>query len=243
VTGQERPCRHPRLKRREDSPWKRVNLWKGLGYWYDAEAVREASTGNSKCPKRPSSGEKTVANEAEPGVKPSRFDAAVPYRPETRNLRSVWEIPTAPFPDAHFATFPPKLVEPCIRAGCAGQVCAECGAPWVRVVEREKRPRGDCLGRKDVGGFDHGQAGSAYMETVSVQTLGFRATCSCDASTVPGLVLDPFAGSGTTGLVALAEGCRFLGFELSPEYATMARRRCAKAEREYQPALFADVTP
>jgi len=37
---------------------------------------------------------------------------------ETRNRRSVWTIPTAPYPAAHFATFPPKLIEPCILAGC-----------------------------------------------------------------------------------------------------------------------------
>ena len=34
-----------------------------------------------------------------------------------RNKRSVWTIPTTPTPEAHFATFPPKLVEPCILAG------------------------------------------------------------------------------------------------------------------------------
>jgi len=36
----------------------------------------------------------------------------------TRNKRSVWTVPTAPYPDAHFATYPPKLIEPCILAGC-----------------------------------------------------------------------------------------------------------------------------
>ena len=53
------------------------------------------------------------------------------------NLRNVWTIPTHSFPDAHFATFPPALVEPCIRAGTSERgVCAQCGAPWVREVER-----------------------------------------------------------------------------------------------------------
>lgn len=37
---------------------------------------------------------------------------------ETRNKRSVWSVATAPFSEAHFATFPPALVEPCIKAGC-----------------------------------------------------------------------------------------------------------------------------
>ena len=53
------------------------------------------------------------------------------------NLRNVWRIPTAPYKDAHFATFPPAIVEPCIRAGTSKHgVCSECGAPWRRVVEQ-----------------------------------------------------------------------------------------------------------
>jgi DNA modification methylase len=46
-----------------------------------------------------------------------------------------------------------------------------------------------------------------------------------------GLVLDPFAGAGTTGLAALAEGRRFIGIELHPGYAAIARRRLAAAVR------------
>lgn len=53
----------------------------------------------------------------------------------------------------------------------------------------------------------------------------------------PSASLDPFCGSGTTGIVAVREGRRFLGLELNPEYAEMARRRIGKA----QPPLFADV--
>jgi DNA modification methylase len=51
-----------------------------------------------------------------------------------RNLRSVWTIPTESFIGAHFATFPRRLVEPCIRAGTSGRgACPACGAPWVRI--------------------------------------------------------------------------------------------------------------
>jgi hypothetical protein len=56
-----------------------------------------------------------------------------------RNLRSVWTVATQPYPGAHFATFPPKLIEPAIKAGTSERgVCPECGAPWERVVERER---------------------------------------------------------------------------------------------------------
>jgi site-specific DNA-methyltransferase (cytosine-N4-specific) len=46
------------------------------------------------------------------------FDAAMAIMPEKRNRRSVWEVTTQPFSEAHFATFPPQLIEPCILAGC-----------------------------------------------------------------------------------------------------------------------------
>lgn len=80
---------------------------------------------------------------------------------ETRNKRSVWTVATRPFKEAHFATFPPALVEPCILAG----------------------------------------------------------------SKPGGIILDPFAGAGTTGVVAKQHNRHFVGFELNPEYAAMAERR------------------
>ena len=83
--------------------------------------------------------------------------------PGGRNLRTVWAINTKPCPDAHFATFPEALVEPCIRLG----------------------------------------------------------------SRVGDLVLDPFAGAGTTGMSAVRHGRRFLGVELNPTYADIAERRIA----------------
>lgn len=78
-----------------------------------------------------------------------------------RNKRSVWSVNTKPFKEAHFATYPPELIEPCIIAGC---------------------PEG-------------------------------------------GTVLDPFFGSGTTGIVAERLGRKWIGCELSEEYAEIARRR------------------
>ena len=54
------------------------------------------------------------------------------------NLRNVWTIATHSFSEAHFATFPPRLVEPCIKAGTSERgVCKQCGGPWVREVEKE----------------------------------------------------------------------------------------------------------
>ena len=72
---------------------------------------------------------------------------------ETRNRRSVWTVPTKPYPEAHFATFPPKLIEPCVLAGCplggtvldpfmgsgtTAQVAQELGREWVGIELNEE---------------------------------------------------------------------------------------------------------
>jgi DNA modification methylase len=89
-----------------------------------------------------------------------RSSLGIPAK-ETRNKRDVWTVATQPFKEAHFATFPPKLIEPCVLAG----------------------------------------------------------------SPIGGVVLDPFAGSGTTGVVALRHQRDFIGIELNADYIAMANRR------------------
>lgn len=89
------------------------------------------------------------------------YDHSAVRGPNDRNVRTVWNINTQPYKDAHFATFPASLVEPCVAL----------------------------------------------------------ATSAGD------LVLDPFLGSGTTGLTALTLGRRFVGIELNPEYVAIAERR------------------
>lgn len=90
-----------------------------------------------------------------------RYDPAAVRGPNGRNIRTVWDIHTRPYPEAHFATFPPALVEPCIKLG----------------------------------------------------------------SSAGELILDPFIGSGTTGLVALKLNRRFVGIELNPSYLQIAEDR------------------
>ena len=137
-------------------------------------------------------------------------------------------------PEAHFATFPPKLVEPCILAGTSAKgCCPKCGQAWVRVVEKVVNPTGS--GRSHIAGGDK-TAGVGWEGTprasLDVTTLGWRPGCDCHKdyrviqnvrgakpdAIVPCLVLDPFAGSGTTGEVAMRLGRRFLGIEINPGY-------------------------
>ncbi len=97
-------------------------LAKSERYYYDAEAVREESTGGTKGAaasfKREASkrGVTICPNSPTPTHRADRED--VRYEGNARNRRTVWTIATRPYADAHFAVFPPALVEPCIKAGC-----------------------------------------------------------------------------------------------------------------------------
>jgi len=166
-----------------------------------------------------------------------------------RNIRTVWQIATQPYPDAHFATYPPKLVEPCIKAGTSERgCCMECGAPWTRVIERKGGPpnnrfrdglAGNCKTAHATGTVAGAALSRLYKEHgyPTITTIGWRPTCKHDTEPTPCTVLDPFLGSGTTLLVADALGRDSIGIELNPEYAEMARKRLAS--RSYP--LFPDM--
>ena len=149
------------------------------------------------------------------------------------NKRDVWHIATQGFKDAHFATFPVALVEPCVLAGTSAHgVCAECGAPWERVTKQTFRSQedvslakgekgsGDQKPMDDTNGWDGAPRG-----TTATTTLGWEPTCDHDAEVVPATVLDPFCGSGTTGVAALRHERGFIGIELNPDYIELARER------------------
>lgn len=204
-------------------------LAKAASYYYDAEAVKEAAA-YGYC----DGGFRGGAAYKNQGSAPSNSEptgetcSVTPGDGGTRNRRSVWELATEPFPEAHFATFPTKLVEPCILAGTSERgCCARCGAPWEREMERS----GGTIGKG--GWHDHeadesaGQSQSPRLnaDDYQVHTIGWNPTCDCGSDTVPATVLDPFAGSGTTGLVALRLGRKFIGIELNESYADMATRR------------------
>lgn len=199
-------------------------LTKSARYFYDHVAIREAAEYGYR--EQPADTWNRVGN-AQKQPRSVR-GATRGANPEVgRNKRSVWTISTQPYPEAHFAVFPTKLVEPCILAGTSKTgACAECGAPWKRVVDvtavplRRRRFSGDTLDEA------HGPDGrSGQRKRLSTQTTGWRPTCPCDADTLPCLVLDPFCGAGTVGVVALRHGRRFVGIDLNPSYVEMAKNR------------------
>lgn len=215
-------------------------LTKCAKYFYDIEAVKEPSTGQTGQAVNFARATKED-NIPDQQVKQHRTERKPTKDTDKRNLRSVWVINPKGYSGAHFATFPPALVEPMIMAGTSEHgVCPECGAPWMRIVKRvpaysKKCPKTDTLyqaqggnGPKRTGTI--GMSGSGRVEG-STCTLGWRPTCKCNAGdSVPATVLDPFWGVGTVSLVAEQLGCNSIGIELNPEYVRMGLERLANAE-------------
>lgn len=214
-------------------------LTKSARYFYDAEAIKEPASdntherrarvaeGHKSLPDRRRNGIRKLAEHGS-GVKSNaNFDEAMRGARLTRNKRSVWEIGTEAFPEAHFATFPTKLVEPCILAGTSERgCCAKCGAPTARVTA-PTAAYARHLGRGVHDHEDDAQRGMRYDTVVNAEytTVGWKPGCECGAETKPCVVLDPFGGAFTTALVAERLGRDSIAIELNPEYVRMGKRR------------------
>lgn len=210
-------------------------LTKNARYFYDAEASKESVTGTAN-DRGHGVNPKAKANDR--GSRQNASFAAATSGPvmSTGNLRNVWRINTAPYPEAHFATYPPKIVEQCLKAGTSEKgCCPECGMPWVRVVERSGGTIGKSWhGHGDDIGLGAGQDGPDRVKamtdgTYAVRTTGWRPGCGHTWGPIPCRVLDPFGGSGTTGMVAAQMGLDYTLIELNPEYAQLARDRTGAA--------------
>jgi hypothetical protein len=97
------------------------------------------------------------------------------------------------------------LPQRCIAAGTSERgCCPKCGAPWERILDR-----------------------STNLD--QPKTIDWRSTCEHEAEPVPCIVLDPFAGAGTTGLVAARMNRESIGIDLNGSYIEMAERRISEA--------------
>jgi DNA modification methylase len=160
-------------------------------------------------------------------------------RPNTdgRNKRCVWKITTKPFKEAHFAVYPEDLVSPMIEAGCPEFICKKCGKAREVILEKQlnikQSDRVKCKMKKKAGQKIQ-EVNTAPTENLVEQykKVGY-SDCGCNAGWKNGIVLDPFAGSGTTGLVARKLLRNFIGFEINPTYCAMANKRInSYSERE-----------
>ncbi len=144
---------------------------------------------------------------------------------------SVWTVPTEPLrvPDhlpQHFAAFPSEWPKRIILGWSPSGVCVECGEGRRPVTERL------ASGRSRVGtaGLDPSWQAinrAEWSEGVTRTIVGESCACPTpDAPTRPAVVLDPFAGTGTTVAVANALGRHGIGLDLSADYLKLARWRC-----------------
>jgi hypothetical protein len=193
-------------------------------YFYDQTAIMEPAVGV------------TNARTSKADGKPRKWAgyAQVDTRGvSVRNSRDVWTLPYGKFPGAHTATFPPALPERCIRASTSERgACVNCGAPWRRVATRTATT----ARAKEVTKFGKGRMRSARLGTTTSSistptTIGWEPTCGCGIrEAAPCLVLDPFAGSGTTLAVAKQLRRDYVGIELNErEYGPIIEKRLREA--------------
>jgi len=231
--------------------WRRYNLWDGHDYFYDQEAIREENSPNLPWGAQSKSKLASERNDVDTiRATMSRDERIKAFSSSGRNKRSVWTMNTKPYTEAHFATFPPELPETCIKAGTSQKgCCPKCGAPWERIVEKKRPDDWEDSGpttekEKGIRAMSEGiYGGNQKSRSISdifgratkskINTLGWQPTCECnETDTIPCTVLDPFAGSGTTGMVAKKLGRSAILVELNPIYIDMVGIRTGIGVRE-----------
>jgi len=206
-------------------------LAKSPNYFCDMEAVREEKKDPADDVRRITKAKEYKQNPQDKYIsRVKQWMLREQNEPCGRNLRDVWCIGTQAYPDAHYATFPEKLVEPCIKVGTSEKgCCPKCGAPWARIMDsnyvRRNRPNEitrPCPERRP--------SGNAVAGVCSI-TLGWLPTCDCgQGEAVPCTVLDPFMGSGTVAAVAARLGRNYIGIDINEEYIQQhANKRIAAA--------------
>jgi len=151
------------------------------------------------------------------------------FRPNLngRNKRTVWSITTRSFKDAHFAVYPEELIRVPIQAGCPEFVCSKCGKPKVKIYKKVGEMK-----VPPIGGIKHLENGNPTYSGNEKQNIydegEYKPSCKCNSEFIPGVVLDPFSGAGTTGVVAKKQKKNYVLIDINKEYIEIAERRISK---------------
>ena len=197
--------------------------------WFDLDAVR---TPHKADPSTYTGNGYTKGNPAG-----SDADRAMPGNPAGAPPLDWWKISPGGYTGSHYAVWPPELLERPIEAMCPRRVCRTCGTPSRRETSTEQRDTGRTTnGPKNIGRSAETVALATRTE-VKVTTTGWT-TCGCPGSDGirldgyhtgtgwrPGRVLDPFGGTGTTGLVATGRGRDAVLIDLDDRNLDLARER------------------
>lgn len=151
-----------------------------------------------------------------------------------RNKRCVWTIPTQPYPESHFATFPEDLVEPMIRAGCPKDICVKCDKPKIIIhkniggsfnyrVRDAKKKGSQCpqfkATEEEIEKYYSNEPNHHIHPIVDIKEI----SCGCNAGWKSGVVLDPFCGSGT--VIKVAEKLQRTGIGVDLGYQELSEKR------------------
>ena len=213
-------------------------LVKNKRYWYDAQAVRVKSctygdTGDRQPNYAPRKylPEEDAYDHNRAGGDGLGYSAA-----GLRNLGNIWnDLTQTGYPDAHFATFPIDEPLRCIKASCPSEICIRCGRARERVVGDTKyHPPIVDVGVRQVdesrGDKTRRLSGADYYRSGGRDSIGWT-DCGCGVPFEPGLVLDPFVGTGTTLIAARKLGRRGIGIDASEDYLKQAVRRLTVGDK------------
>jgi hypothetical protein len=196
--------------------------------WYDGAAVR--GPGDSGNPDK----ERPTGNASGAPPLDCWFD-------EWDGSHDTWTLTTQPSVLAHYAMWPARLAERLVLSMCPAEVCVLCGEPRRRIEEsvRHMPPGGD---GSRTGSMVARMQGRTMVSDRSWLPSGGTTTtttgwsdCGCGAGWVPGRVLDPFAGTFTTGLVSEFHGRDAIGFDLDSRNAGLVARRREEVRRALNP--------
>lgn len=220
--------------------------------WFDLDAVRTPSDYD-----RPNlKGKGSRPGGTPDGQRPNGSDHTT--NPAGAPPLDWWKISPRGYKGSHYAVFPPELCRIPIEASCPRRVCRTCGTPSRRITETEQVDTGRTTNGPQSIDRKHKEGGSAGFatRTESRSTTHGWSTCGCPgtdgirldgfhtgAGWRPGVVLDPFAGTGTTLLAATGRGRDAIGIDLDPRNARLVEDRLGMwvEVEQLEPAGFEEV--